>query len=348
MHARHLPGLALGVAHPHCGGQLRRVTDEPRVAVVLGRAGLARQRTADVGTGARAVLHDLLEREVHDPRLVPGQGPVSVGLAVIERGPAGVLDLREDLGVGLHALVGEAQIRVGHLHHRHVLGTEGQRRHRVQAGPDAQGLRGGDHLVGPDGGDELRVHGVDRVGGGVEQVQAPERLVLEVRHLPVAPAIGVRQHDLGGTEERRLGRVALVQRLGKHERLERRACLSARAPALGSNSQVDLGLVPVAAADHGHDVAVGVHGDEGTVRISVPVERLVDGVIRLLLQVLVERRLHPQAAPEDGVLAVGLHQLTAHVVDVVLGTWRGRRDRRRLGLGPLALDGDVLGFGLLG
>ena len=76
------------VADPDGGDELRRVADEPRVAVVLGRAGLA----GDLPAGQRAALpvpyaDDALQHVVDDRRLRLGQhrlrdGVVDVRLAV--------------------------------------------------------------------------------------------------------------------------------------------------------------------------------------------------------------------------------------------------------------------------
>ena len=53
------------VADPDRDDELRRVADEPRVAVVLGRAGLAGDLAAgELRRGARAVLHDALQQLV--------------------------------------------------------------------------------------------------------------------------------------------------------------------------------------------------------------------------------------------------------------------------------------------
>ena len=55
--------LALRVAHPHAGRELRRVSAEPRVDVVLRGPGLACRRTiGETGRGTRAVEDDVLER----------------------------------------------------------------------------------------------------------------------------------------------------------------------------------------------------------------------------------------------------------------------------------------------
>ena len=87
----------VGVAHPHRGGERRRVADEPGVAEALGRARLARRRAPDV-------------------RRPPGAGrddtPQHVGHVV------GDHLLQHPLGLGLEVVLEHAALGVDHLEHR--------------------------------------------------------------------------------------------------------------------------------------------------------------------------------------------------------------------------------------
>jgi hypothetical protein len=80
--------LALRVAHPHAGHELRHVPAEPSVPVLLRGAGLAGGRTPDVRRDARAARDHALQRvgdEVgvvlaHDQLAAPAD--LQVGLAI--------------------------------------------------------------------------------------------------------------------------------------------------------------------------------------------------------------------------------------------------------------------------
>src|SRR5262249_13236849 len=70
--------LAGWVAHPHAGGELRRVADEPRVGVGGGRTGLAGGGPAGVGAGTGAVAEDTPQPLRSRGRGLPARDPVSV------------------------------------------------------------------------------------------------------------------------------------------------------------------------------------------------------------------------------------------------------------------------------
>ena len=76
---RHRHAVRVLLGHQHRGGQLRRVADEPRALVVVGRAGLARRRAAERLRGeAGAVLDDLRQGVVHGVGDVASRTPASV------------------------------------------------------------------------------------------------------------------------------------------------------------------------------------------------------------------------------------------------------------------------------
>src|SRR5205823_14059381 len=100
------------------GLEVARVAAEPRVGVAIGRAGLARSRAAEVGTGTGAVLHVVLEDlrdRVGNPRadraLALGLAPAGVGvlLAAAEDNLADRHRLRVD-PAGSERRVGRSQI----------------------------------------------------------------------------------------------------------------------------------------------------------------------------------------------------------------------------------------------
>src|SRR5438270_768585 len=80
--------LALRLADPDTGGELRRVSAEPGVLEVLGGPRLAGRRAADVGGGARSVIDHALKRQSREVRDVLRDGPIAAlvvspqGLAV--------------------------------------------------------------------------------------------------------------------------------------------------------------------------------------------------------------------------------------------------------------------------
>ena len=114
-------GLAVGVAHPHGGGEGGRVADEPGIAEVLARARLARGRAADVGTGSRAARDDTAQ-DVGD---VVGDGLVEhplrlAGGVVLQHMAASVLDLDDGRGRVLQAPGREHAEGGGHVQGRDV------------------------------------------------------------------------------------------------------------------------------------------------------------------------------------------------------------------------------------
>ena len=96
--------LALRVADPDRRLELRHVAAEPRVGVVVGRAGLAGRGTAEVGAHAGAAEHVLLE----DLRHRVGD-PVRDHALPLWLAPAGV---GVDLAVGEHDLPDRHRLRV--------------------------------------------------------------------------------------------------------------------------------------------------------------------------------------------------------------------------------------------
>ena len=146
----------VGVADPDRRDVLRGVADEPRVAEVLGCAGLpgdlaARQRRRLAGPRA----HDTLEERVDRVRLcrrqdAMGDDAVLLGaLADVDRlhDPRLVV---EDRAVDPDAAVGERLVRASHLERRRRLGAEADREVAVELARDAERVGGVPHVAGAD------------------------------------------------------------------------------------------------------------------------------------------------------------------------------------------------------
>ena len=113
--------LGLGVAHPHRGGEVRRVAAEPGVVPVGGRAGLAGGRAVDVGLGAGAALDVLLQDAGH---LVGHAGRDGLGLSWVglpDHVAVGVRDPQDDGRLDVLPAVGQGGVGRGHLQRRHAV-----------------------------------------------------------------------------------------------------------------------------------------------------------------------------------------------------------------------------------
>ena len=79
--------LALVVAHPDADGDVGIEADEPRVAVVVGRPGLAAERPAQLARRrAGAALHDAAQEVRHHERRVGADGILRLGPALPRAG----------------------------------------------------------------------------------------------------------------------------------------------------------------------------------------------------------------------------------------------------------------------
>ena len=169
------------IADPDGGREVRRVADEPGVAEVLRRAGLARRGAAEVGARARAGEHVALE----DPRHLVGD-PVREDALALRLAPAGLVvvgAVREDDLADRHrpridAAGGEGRVRRGHLEHRDRVRAETDRGDRLELRPDSHAVR--------DLGDVLRAEverqaRVDRVVGGERRARDRDAARVAVR-----------------------------------------------------------------------------------------------------------------------------------------------------------------------
>ena len=134
------------VADPDRGHELRRVADEPRVAVVLGRAGLAR-RPAGRRAAARAcrcprwttLLQELrrrsrrVRRREHACARRSARSALAVSTDAIARGA-----VAEDRAVDPVAAVRERRVRARHLERVDRLGAEPDREVALQLARDPE------------------------------------------------------------------------------------------------------------------------------------------------------------------------------------------------------------------
>ena len=182
--------------------------------------------------------------------------------------------------------------------------------------------------LGPDLEHELGVGGVRRHPGGVDEVEHALLGAAVVADPPVRRR-GSRARCRPGASKRELSEMSSLHGGGQHERLHGRARLAPDAAAAGG--EVELVGVEVARRRTWPGRSRSGRRRRGRpAGSSSRVEGLVHGVVGRLLGVVVEGRVHPQAAAVD--LVVGeaeLLQLLADVLDEVLGAvLRAPRPRR--------------------
>src|SRR3954451_12433084 len=294
----------LRVAEPHGGRQVRREADEPRVGEVVGGAGLAGGRAADLRRvrEAGAALDVLLEDLRRLGGDAVGERAVLARLAEVVDVAVGERDLPDRDRAVAPAAGGDRRVGVGHLERGDAARQAAKALGRVgvQAGLDAHVVRGPAHRVGADVGVELGVDRVVGLQGRLDEVDAPRVRVAVGVHRVVRrgrqPAGPERTRLVG----RRLRVHAAAQRCHQDHDLERRPRLPV---TLGG--EVELRVAVARRRRHRLDVAgprVDRH-DRGRA-----VGRAQVAVHRLALQVLegeVDRGVDPQAA-------------AAHVVEPVL------------------------------
>ena len=140
------------VAEPHARGQRAGVADEPGIAKILARAGLAGHRPAgNRGLGAGAVDHRLRQHGIHhadigrvDHLSRPGAA------ALVEHLALGRGDPLDRIGDDAAPAIGEGHIGRRQFQRRHLRGAERDRGRRHQRRDDAEPAGGG--------GDRLRRH----------------------------------------------------------------------------------------------------------------------------------------------------------------------------------------------
>ena len=165
-------------------------------------------------------------------------------------------------GLGRHAppIVGEAGVGAGHVERRRLVRADADTWPWSLGQPVDAERRGGvahrsrsDHL---GEGDECSV---DRVHRGLDQVDLAVAPVREVLHRLRVVDRG--REVLGRRVDDLVGHIALVERSGEHEGLERRPGLPAGATATGAQGEVDRRGIEVAASyECGHQA--GPHVDD--------------------------------------------------------------------------------------
>ena len=324
MHVQHRD-LAARIAHPDSGCEAGRVADEPRVRVLVRRAGLARggpvERRPRPGAEADVVLedagHDRCDTVGNDTRPVTFPGPARVELSARQQ------DLPDRGRLGVDAARGEGCIGGGHVerrdrdraeaHRGHVLATHGERRPHAQPAGH-RGDSGRAHVER-----QLRVHGVvgaerrlrDRGPARVARVvrlHAPPRLVLAAAGL-VGPVGERRRHVVRGVRVH-----APRHRRSEDERLEGRAGLPPRL-----REQVEL-IVRAARDDRGHRAdraGVRIDRDDRRGGVLAAVQRPRDRLVRQTLQSRLDRRVDAQTARANCLRAVCPDELVAHETEEV-------------------------------
>ena len=101
-----------------------------------------------------------------------------------------LLDLGDHHRVVVHAAVGERAVAHGHVERRHVAGAEHERVHGRELRGDAQPLGQVDDVLRTDLEHQLRVGGVRRHAGGVDEVEHALLGAAVVAHLPVLARLG--------------------------------------------------------------------------------------------------------------------------------------------------------------
>ena len=234
----------------------------------------------------------------------------------VEDRPVGPGDLGDEHRVGVHAVGGEGGVRRRHVEDADLVASQHRRRVRLERPGDPQPVGHVDGLLRPDLLDQLGVDRVDGMDGGVDEVDRRPALALVVvdhpRLLPGGHGDGERRRRLVHL----LRRDALGQRLGQHERLERRPRL---AHPLGG--QVELGLrfgaeeVP-AAHQRPHEPRLRIEHHHGARRVGGRVGQ--HGLHRLLSRLLdrqVDRGVDAQPVLEQQPAPVGRRGAETGVVE---------------------------------
>ena len=223
---------------------------------------------------------------------------------------------QERFGVGTVIVKGEVGGR--QRLRRHFAGAQHQGRVGIEL---AQAQLSGqlDHLLGGHGLHHLGVGGVDRLLGRLSNGHPTGIEEAVVVHLPVgAVDVGSGHHQPGRGVVGTVQAVALPDVLGQNDRLERRARLTPGSAAFGSQSQVHLAAVVVAAPHHHPHGPELVQGHHGAVRITRRVrEAAIDGCIGLLLPLGVDRRVDANAPLVDQFL--GLSVPTQELLRLIAG-----------------------------
>ena len=229
------------IAQPHTRGDLRGIADEPRIAVVLRRARLARELApAKACRVGRPVLDHILHHGAHLPGVVPRIDALRSLLAPLEElAPGRICDVADDVGRAAQAVIGEHGVGPRQLQEVHLGRAQRERVDLPHLVADAEPARQRRHARGPDLGPDLCGHRVDRQLQRLAQGHRPAKALRVVFGLPLVDRDGL-------VDAHRPGGEPVLQRRRIDERLEARARL-----ALGLDGAVELRVRIAAPPDHG-------------------------------------------------------------------------------------------------
>ena len=320
---RHHRYLALRVAHPDSGRPLRRVSDEERISVVLGGAGLA-------GGGAILELRPVPGAGIQDtfeyPRQLVGEAgiedPGLLPLPTPQRCAVGVDHAGDIGGWVVDAPVGEGAVGGGHVEQGGVGGAEDVRVDLLDGRDDPESTAHVGDPLGAHGHRELGIDGVDRAPGGLHkrqplgfrQLLAQGNIGHAVSRGAAADPPDVVRFDRSGDLELDDVRCLVgggdlppgLQRRSQADGLHGGTNL-----ATVADGQVDLGVVVVSEevtpSDHGEHVAVlRVHDDDRGIRVAAPGRQVpFDGRLGSDLEGQVDGGLYAQATLEQQHLSLG-------------------------------------------
>ena len=148
----------VGITDPDGRRELWCVADEPRVAEVLGRAGLPRSDTVrQCGRFPRPGADHAFEDARQQRVLAARQRRMVHGAVVVDELPGSVADacngaraVAEHAAVDAAPVVCEGRVRTRHLERAHVVGAEPDREIRIEVARDADLMRGLRDVARPD------------------------------------------------------------------------------------------------------------------------------------------------------------------------------------------------------
>ncbi len=277
------------------------VADEPGVAEILRRAGLARGEPArHVGLARRAGGERLVHHGVHHRHVARlDDAAEALLLAGVERLAARGAHPFDDVRRRLETAIGERRQRRNQLQQRHLRSAERDRGVRFELGRDAEPVRGSDHRGRPELLGEPHRDGVERHRQRLLERDRPVVFAAVVFRLPALDRDRL-------VLAHRVRREAALDRGEVDERLERRARLP-----LGGDGAVELAFGVVSPADHGAHRAIRRHGYDGALRDA----GLVAVLRKLVEQGLLGRRLQNgvDGRLDDDVLIDAPDQVVEHV-----------------------------------
>ena len=329
------------VAGPDGGHVVRREADEPAVAVVRGRTGLAADgHTGQASLAAGAAVDGVAEHVGHVPGGVGLEGHDRARGILEHDLAAGILDVGIRAAVGEHAVVDEGGVRLRHLADGDAVGelAEGERRIVAVGLGKARDTelvleelirRARRELV-----EDLRGDGVERalqrLADGDDAVVAAAgvfRIPARAGQLDVRRVIDLRVlRDEAELHGRAVGR----------DRLERR---SGRALGLRGPVRAEVDGLFAGAAGQALDLAgVGVHDGDGGLELLAGGRRALRHIVEVSIDV-VDRLLDARIVAGIDLVAAGIEQRARRVAADALLLDEVVEHVVDDGLGVVAVDG---------